>query len=468
MKGDFTRSTFRPDKHYGSVRMQQGRVQLDADWNEELDIIAHVEDTTRIDLIGTCGVPKTNPGFGIDVTPDGTDLTISSGRLYADGILCELDATPVPIIEVQLDDITVETLIADGVELAAPQWIEIFDAAAPATHAIGRITGVDETARSISFAPSLGTATVTALTDADAIPVLRRVTTYTTQQDLPSPDLADPGNGTNPPTVKIAKGTYLAYADVWERHITALDDDLIRESALGGPDTSTRTKVIGQVRLTKVDDDVTSCAMLPAIPEMLDGGTTPGDRKRSTGRLSARSQPTPATTDPCIIPESAGYRRLENQLYRVEVHKAGTVGTATFVWSRENGSIATLWTGPTGQASTQLTVSSIGRDSVLGFASGQLIELIDDTRELQAIPGTLDTLAAPPSGQILTIGTTVDRSSSPATRRSADGIPRPHQDLDPGLQRRIPATRRRCRGPFRSRPLQHRRLLADPGADVEG
>ncbi|MCX6048065.1 MAG: DUF6519 domain-containing protein, partial [Chloroflexi bacterium] len=41
MKGDFTRSTFKPAKHYSSVRMQQGRVQLDADWNEQIDLTAH-------------------------------------------------------------------------------------------------------------------------------------------------------------------------------------------------------------------------------------------------------------------------------------------------------------------------------------------------------------------------------------------------------------------------------------------
>ena len=38
--GDFTRTTFDPTHHYSGVRMQQGRVQLDADWNEQLDIAA--------------------------------------------------------------------------------------------------------------------------------------------------------------------------------------------------------------------------------------------------------------------------------------------------------------------------------------------------------------------------------------------------------------------------------------------
>ena len=45
MKADFTRLTFKPEKHYSSVRMQQGRVQLDADWNEQADIQAYLERT---------------------------------------------------------------------------------------------------------------------------------------------------------------------------------------------------------------------------------------------------------------------------------------------------------------------------------------------------------------------------------------------------------------------------------------
>ena len=66
MKGDFTRSTFRPDKHYSGVRMQQGRVQLDADWNEQIDIAAHRAETETIDVIGGCGAPMHDAGFCAD------------------------------------------------------------------------------------------------------------------------------------------------------------------------------------------------------------------------------------------------------------------------------------------------------------------------------------------------------------------------------------------------------------------
>ena len=34
MAGDYTRFTFRPEHDHAAVLMQQGRVQLDADWNE--------------------------------------------------------------------------------------------------------------------------------------------------------------------------------------------------------------------------------------------------------------------------------------------------------------------------------------------------------------------------------------------------------------------------------------------------
>ncbi len=92
MKGDFTRSTFDSRKHYSSVRMQQGRVQLDADWNEQMDILGHRVETETVDVIGRCGFPKHAPGFEIKEL-DG-DLLIGPGRGYVDGILCELEADP--------------------------------------------------------------------------------------------------------------------------------------------------------------------------------------------------------------------------------------------------------------------------------------------------------------------------------------------------------------------------------------
>lgn len=91
MKGDFTRFTFRPQNHYSGVLQQQGRVQLDADWNEQVEIGAYRNRILAADLIGLCGAPERGGGFAVSSTEDG-DLRISAGRLYVAGTLCELDA----------------------------------------------------------------------------------------------------------------------------------------------------------------------------------------------------------------------------------------------------------------------------------------------------------------------------------------------------------------------------------------
>ena len=41
MKGDFTHDTFDQQNHCYRVLMQQGRVLLDADWNEQASILLH-------------------------------------------------------------------------------------------------------------------------------------------------------------------------------------------------------------------------------------------------------------------------------------------------------------------------------------------------------------------------------------------------------------------------------------------
>ena len=64
MKGDFTRFTHRPARQYAGVLMQQGRVQLDADWNEQVELSDQRWRTQTVDTIGACGVPADAPGYG--------------------------------------------------------------------------------------------------------------------------------------------------------------------------------------------------------------------------------------------------------------------------------------------------------------------------------------------------------------------------------------------------------------------
>ena len=327
MKGDFSRDTFAPRKHYSGVLMQQGRVQLDADWNEQRAIDRHRIETGARDLAGPNGGPANNAGFEIGVSEDGQTLVIGPGEYYVDGILCQNE---------------------DGVA-------------------------------------------------------------FEDQADLPGPRVIDILEGE--PVVG------LAYLDVWERHVTALDDEHIREVALGGPDTATRTRTVWQAKVLQLDAETSDDAELRSLLEDHVGAADEAGLARinnrilellgvdcdglfddelraanppSTGRLLARALPPASAESPCVLPPNAGYERLENQLYRVEIHRGGARSAATFKWSRDNGSVAAAVLSVTpNETGTEIVVRDLGRDETLGFANGQHVELVSDETELSGQVGTL-------------------------------------------------------------------------------
>ena len=92
MKGDFSRITFDPFDRFSQVLMQQGRVQLDADWNEQSAIVLHqVRSLARL-LTGKYG-----GGSGFEIKPAAKKeeiVQIGPGIYYVDGILCENNARP--------------------------------------------------------------------------------------------------------------------------------------------------------------------------------------------------------------------------------------------------------------------------------------------------------------------------------------------------------------------------------------
>ena len=101
-RGDFTRDTFDPMRNFSRVLMQQGRVQVDADWNEQVSILLHYMRQMGRDLMGPHGAPypddykksplddfenfKIKPYSKQDSQPD---FSIAPGRYYVDGICCE-------------------------------------------------------------------------------------------------------------------------------------------------------------------------------------------------------------------------------------------------------------------------------------------------------------------------------------------------------------------------------------------
>ena len=57
MGGDYTRWTFNPAKDYAELFKQQGRVDLDADWNEFVEIVNRRWRAETMDIIGRAVVP---------------------------------------------------------------------------------------------------------------------------------------------------------------------------------------------------------------------------------------------------------------------------------------------------------------------------------------------------------------------------------------------------------------------------
>ena len=84
---DLSRDAHQPRKRYTSVRLQQGRVILDDDWNESESITVHERVESLVDLIGPSGssddgllVTAVTVGAGGEV-----DLALGAGTFYVGG-----------------------------------------------------------------------------------------------------------------------------------------------------------------------------------------------------------------------------------------------------------------------------------------------------------------------------------------------------------------------------------------------
>ena len=91
MSGDYSRFTHNPKKRFTSVLNQQGRVALDADWNEAADMIRRRNRTQALDTFGPVGVPFATTPDGFKITaPMAGNFSIGRGRIYVDGLLAEI------------------------------------------------------------------------------------------------------------------------------------------------------------------------------------------------------------------------------------------------------------------------------------------------------------------------------------------------------------------------------------------
>jgi DNA-binding beta-propeller fold protein YncE len=368
--GDLTRTSFDAPRHFSGVRMQQGRVQLDADWNEQLDIQGHRDQVAALDIIGPNGVPKAGGGFRVHVVPDGSDLLLDPGRMWVDGTLCELEAETTTASLSDAAVLTVDTVVLDGIALAVHDWVLLTDSTGNVSMARLAAVDIEKLQLTLDSEPTGLTGELR----------LTRIVSYTTQPDLIAPQFTTAPDPSAPPRLTLDSGTYLAYLDVFQRTITALEAPEIREVALGGPDTATRSRTVWQLRLLPLADapaDLDCSDDFSQWTQTLDA---------PTGTMAARADPDEEDVNLCTPTPAGGFTGLENQLYRVQIHDLTGDGRPLIVWSRDNGSVVTAWTGTTGN---DLAVVGIGPDGALGFSTDQWVELLDDAHELGRTPGTL-------------------------------------------------------------------------------
>ena len=343
MHADLSRRTFDPGDAYRAVLLQQGRVLLDADVNEQAEITEYHDEVRAADLVGRSGGPAA-PSSASGVAALGPFAVVG-----ADGAVPSDAGAPAGWDQLQ---VTPGRYYVDGVlaESAVPE----------------KAAGGDPGAHGWPLADQ---------------PYL--AATGTGKKAVPG--LAEPGG--------TADGDRFALLlDVWNHHVTPVEDPELLEPALGGPDTTTRLRTVWQVKAA-------------ALPAPASGGApvTCSDLHAAAAnprpaRLLAASLDPPGTdTDPCLISSAGGYQRLENQLYRVQIHTGGAGSSdPAFLWSRDNGIVMAGLTGIEVSGSvTTLALDRLGRDEELSFAAGSLVEVTSTDRELRGEPGFLATAGVP-------------------------------------------------------------------------
>ena len=124
MGSDRARVSFDPSRRWRAVIAQQGRVTVEADWNEAQAIAAAQSRAQLLDVTGPSGTPDDGyrllPPSSPPAASSPADLTIQHGTFYVGGVRVELDAdTPIGA-QPDWQDFPAEPAAADQPAPAAP------------------------------------------------------------------------------------------------------------------------------------------------------------------------------------------------------------------------------------------------------------------------------------------------------------------------------------------------------------
>ncbi|MFL6861497.1 MAG: DUF6519 domain-containing protein, partial [Allosphingosinicella sp.] len=210
------------------------------------------------------------------------------------------------------------------------------------------------------------------------------------------------------PDPPAKSATYIAYLEVWERSVSAVENDpsrpmatpgMLREVALGGVDSADRRQLLWRVRLGAApagrqlpghNDDSRQGDLLWAEWVAFWHGLPRGKMRAQI------KEPTGDDSNPCVISPRAAYRGLENQLYRIEICRGGPAypdpqsanapEAATFVWSRNNAGTAFAVESVSGN---EVRLTETWRDGRSAIGRGDFVELSDPFTRLEPGPGPI-------------------------------------------------------------------------------
>lgn len=282
MSFDVSKFSFRPWNDFLGVVMQQGRVQLDSDWNDFVAQLTRRLQAGSLDTFGRAVVPRETPeGFRI-ASGAKNELTIGAGRIYVDGLLAENHGQP---LEKKWDW---DTRLAE-------------------------LTGIDP----VSFFKQ---------------PYLPFNT-----KESPAEKLAAVFN-----SPKLGDGFHLIYVDVWQRDVTALQNPELIEKAVG-VETTGRLQTVWQV---KVLEDIERSATCDSKLEKWNQLTRPSGARLTTSTGSIDTESNPCLIPPAAGYQGRENQLYRVEIHRGSTTDAnGKVLAATFKWSRDNATVASRVTG---------------------------------------------------------------------------------------------------------------------------
>ncbi|WP_068076547.1 DUF6519 domain-containing protein [Novosphingobium lentum] len=181
-------------------------------------------------------------------------------------------------------------------------------------------------------------------------------------------------------------GNALVALLVTEQSVSATEDQALREVALGGPDSASRTRLLQQFPLIPIEGDTCASAASIVAKQLAAEGVTidPASFELLSGaRLLVDFVKDQVPPDPCTPVAAGGYLGADNQLIRVTVIAYDAAKNAgQLLWGRNNASI--LYRATTASATpTLLTLQGVPIDQEHAPQQNQAVEVLRSCAELK-------------------------------------------------------------------------------------